>query len=399
MTISRFPIRWLIALSLSTAFAEPIPFPSLARFDAAAQTTVQNRLAQPFDAATAVRLALLQHPEVRNTLLDLGTTPNALLAAGWLHEGKLDLWQELIGNPSQLDDRTSKLVQNLLHRSQIVQEAWYRAAAAEALRPALTDQQTATEALMELARSRRDASNLSRLDEATALAEVGDTRLEVMEERQTGEMALLDLRRELGINPDTPLKLAPLPTPPAGIPRFKGLLELAKQYNLPLRHVLNTLSQDRSVSEQNTLRQTVPTLPLFSGKNALGHKENQLGTRLAAETDVHELASKLTELESKLALAQQRWQALAQEILPQRQAASTEALKHYNGMLRGVDELLKSRMAELATQQRLIIAQRDYWLAWLALESLVGGKLPTPNYEQPTIKSIPSIIEAPTKHH
>jgi len=62
-------------------------------------------------------------------------------------------------------------------------------------------------------------------------------------------------------------------------------------------------------------------------------------------------------------------------LLPLRQQILGETLLHYNAMEKSAYELLLAKDLEQAAEQSRIEALRDYWLARVALERAVGGRL------------------------
>lgn len=387
----------LAAACLAAAGAAPT-LPPLDRFDGPVATATTDRLNRPLDADGAARIAVLRHPAAREALLELGTTPAQLLAAGFLNDAPLEPWRDLIGEPARLDAGRAALAGRLIEQAAAARRAWYDASAAAALARLARDGQTAAEAQAELARVRRDAGNLSRLETAELLAEAAEARRDALAGQAEAEQALAALRQTLGLAPDAALTLGELPLPPIGAPRFAGLETLAQQRRPALRQALAMAAIDSGAAQQAALRNATPALPLLGSGNALGHRDNRLGERLALDAQLHALRGELTSREAALRQAQRQWRIAATEIVPARAEASAEALKHYNGMLHGVDALLQSRSAELRARGDEIRARRDYWQAWLALEAATGGALPAPQIET-AAEAAPPAPAADTPHH
>ncbi|QNM98038.1 TolC family protein [Chitinimonas koreensis] len=342
---------------------------------------------------------MLRHPAAREALLEFGTTPAQLLAAGFLNDAPFEPWRDLIGEPAQLDAGRAALAGQLIEQAAAARRAWYDAAAAAALARLARDGQTAAEAQAELARARRDAGNLSRLETAELLAEAAEARRDALAEQAEAEQALATLRQALGQAPDARPTLGELPAPPTGAPRFDGLEALAQQRRPALRQTLAMAAIDSGVAQQTALRSATPALPLLGSGNVLGHRDNRLGDRLALDAQLHALRGELAVREAALRQAQQQWRIAATEIVPARAEARVEALKHYNGMLRGVDALLQSRAAELRARGDEIRARRDYWRAWLALEAAAGGALPAPRIEASAEAAPPAPAADTPQHH
>ena len=62
-------------------------------------------------------------------------------------------------------------------------------------------------------------------------------------------------------------------------------------------------------------------------------------------------------------------------LLPLRQKILGETLLHYDAMEKSAYELLLAKESEQTAEQSSIGALRDYWLARVALERAVGGRL------------------------
>jgi hypothetical protein len=93
-----------------------------------------------------------------------------------------------------------------------------------------------------------------------------------------------------------------------------------------------------------------------------------------------------------------RGSILQDERLPEAQTAADEALKHYNGMLKGVDTLIARRRAALEATQDALAAARDVALARIALEQTLGAPLPDgPEVLSATPAAMMSA--APAAHH
>ncbi len=63
-------------------------------------------------------------------------------------------------------------------------------------------------------------------------------------------------------------------------------------------------------------------------------------------------------------------------LIPLSRRVAAETLKHYDFMLLGVYDVLRTRRDELEAQSEYIDAQRDYWTAWSELERALGGRIP-----------------------
>lgn len=377
--MSRPLTRWrgaLLALACCGAFAASAP-PVLPGFDDGVAAAIAPRLAQPLDLDGAVRIALLQHPAARAHWLELGLTPRQAWQAGLLDARPFDPWRELLTPQTEPDHELAAAFAELLRLAREAKSAWYRAAAATEQAKLLEDARLAADAQAELARARRSAGNLSRLDEAEALAEAIGARLEAEEQQREAVKAQETLRAALGLAPDAQLALTALPVPASTDALTPDALERrAIEHRPELRAALRTLRLDRTATDLGALRRGAATLPLLGRQNPRGHRDNELDQRLAAETALYALRHQLAAARLDLDAAWQRWQGLHVHLLPQRATVVAEALKHYNGMLKGVDKLIEARGAELAARREEVTARLAYWQARLDLDALVGDSLP-----------------------
>ena len=71
--------------------------------------------------------------------------------------------------------------------------------------------------------------------------------------------------------------------------------------------------------------------------------------------------------------AAEQAQRLGERVLPTLQQLEEDTLLRYNGMLVSTWELLAAARERLATQQAVIAAERDAWLAWLDLQAVLAG--------------------------
>lgn len=63
------------------------------------------------------------------------------------------------------------------------------------------------------------------------------------------------------------------------------------------------------------------------------------------------------------------------KLLPNQQEILRETLLHYNAMQKSNFELLAAKERELRAERSAVEALRDYWLARVALERAVGGRV------------------------
>ncbi len=93
---------------------------------------------------------------------------------------------------------------------------------------------------------------------------------------------------------------------------------------------------------------------------------------------------------SALAAARKAAERYKTALVPLNRRVAAETLRHYNFMLLGVYDVLRTRREEFQAQSEYIDTLRDYWTAWSELERALGGKIPAELAEEPS-----SLNEAP----
>ena len=84
-------------------------------------------------------------------------------------------------------------------------------------------------------------------------------------------------------------------------------------------------------------------------------------------------------------------------LLPLRRQILQQTLLHYNAMQKDGYDLLLAREHEQQSEQTVVEAARDYWLARVSLERAVGGRLTAETNAPPPVKS--SAEPMPGEHH
>ncbi len=78
-------------------------------------------------------------------------------------------------------------------------------------------------------------------------------------------------------------------------------------------------------------------------------------------------------------------------LIPMSRRVAAETLKHYNFMLLGVYDVLRTRRDEFDARREYVDALRDYWTAWSELERALGGKIPA------ELAALPSVPDSKPK--
>ncbi len=79
---------------------------------------------------------------------------------------------------------------------------------------------------------------------------------------------------------------------------------------------------------------------------------------------------------SELSAARKAAERYKAGLVPLTRRVAAETLKHYNFMLLGVYDVLRTRREEFEAQREYVDSLRDYWTAWAELERALGGKIP-----------------------
>ena len=118
-------------------------------------------------------------------------------------------------------------------------------------------------------------------------------------------------------------------------------------------------------------------MPIFDQRQAararataqLRQGQQQLAAREA------EVRSEVRSVSQRMRAARVTAESYRDMILPLRTQIIELEQQQYNYMLRGVYELLLAKQNEITARREYIEAVRDYWIAWVALERAVGGRL------------------------
>jgi len=131
--------------------------------------------------------------------------------------------------------------------------------------------------------------------------------------------------------------------------------------------------------ESDGARSTGPSVAFpipLSGKGA-ARAAAALASAREAEDRLYDVAvrvrSEAREALEAVAAARAAVERLRDGIVPRRAAMVEEAQRLYNGMLIGVYDLLGEKREELRARRDLVEALRDYWLARLHLDQVLGG--------------------------
>lgn len=321
-----------------------LPVPGQANTD-----TIAQLLAQPLTADAAVRIAVLNNPQLQV----------ALHAAGL---GITD-WQAT----DNLAKRQAQ--QDISALSTRVFKAWVHAVAAAHRAQTLRDALAGAEAAGTLARRMVQAGNMSKLAQAQHQAHLSDAALALAQAEQAAFAAREQLTTLLGLwGAQTQFALAAtlpdLPTQPLDLPDVEARA-VAARYDLT------------TASAAWELQRTPPTSAL-----ALWEIQADAARVRALAVQVRSQARlAYFNYRSTLDIAQH----LQTEVLPLRKFIHDELTLRYNGMLTSIFDVLADSQTQQLAVQAAGAARRDFWLAFADLQAILAGTPP----DAPTSKDTP----------
>lgn len=407
--------------------------------DPAIRQRVDELLAEPLSLEAAVEVALLNNPGLQARLFDLGIAdaervqasrvPNPGFSIGRVSRGSEVEWERGLhlnlarlialpmtrriaeGQSEQVQQEVSLEVIRLATQTRI---AWYRAVAAEQSLAYSKQVLEAAEAAAELARRMAAVGNYNTLQQAreqSFYAEAALGQLQAERERMASREALI---RQLGVWGEQlafslPERMPELPTAPLDQPQIERqamfsrldvqAARLAAERmadNLKLGRATRfinvlELGLEHNSSNQDPVQRGVEIsveLPLFDWSGARMARNEALYMQTVQRTAEVAVNARSQVRESYLSY-RNAWDVAAHyrdEIVPLRQRISEEQLLRYNGMFIGVFDLLADAREQIATVNRYLQAQRDFWVAQAELDLVRFG---------PVSPSAPGLAAAP----
>ncbi|OYU31984.1 MAG: hypothetical protein CFE39_05315 [Comamonadaceae bacterium PBBC2] len=309
-----------------------LPQPSVDSHEAISQL-----LAAPLTNDAAVRIALLNNPELQSAL--------ARAAMG------ITDWQDT----DNLAKRQAQVDITVL--SARATKAWVQAVASAQSAQALREAKATAEATGELARRMVQAGNLSKLNQAQHQAKLSEAAMALARAEQAAFAAREQLIQVLGLwGAQTQFtlmdKLPALPEAPLELPDLEAQA-------LAARTDLGQLMADWQ------LKRKPPTTP------------SDLWDAMGDAATVRAAAVKLRS-QARLAYFNYRSsydiaQHLQTQVLPLRKFINDELTLRYNGMLTSIFDVLADSQAQSQTVNAATLAARDFWLAQADLQALLAG--------------------------
>ncbi|MFN0318503.1 MAG: TolC family protein [Burkholderiales bacterium] len=400
--------------------------------DAAVAEAVRGLLKDTLTADEAVQIALLNSPSLQAGYERLGVAQADVVQAGLLNNPVFSLSYQRAPNGVSHSKRELGVTQDFLSlltlapRKQLAGAAFEKAkleAGQEILRVAAGvktayytvegDEQalelyrqvvTAAQAAAELAQRQFEAGTLSKREQrlqqafyAQTLLDVANTEVQLASDREK-------LNRMLGLWGENTNWQVPrrLPEVPSTVPVFVKLESFAIAERLDVAALkrerdivagsLGYTKKYRFLSvlgigfsyEKDSLDEALrgPTLelglPLFDrSQGNIARLESQLReTERRLEALAIGIRSEAREAYTRVLAAHAAVEHFKTAVLPVQQDIVGETLKFYNGMLLGIYDLLRAKQDQVAAGRDYIGAIKNYWLAYVELERVLGGRLP-----------------------
>ena len=293
----------------------------------------------PLTANAAVRIALLNNPELQAALAREGLSIS-----------------DAAGRDTPAKRRAQQAVTVL---SAQAFKAWVNAVATAHSAQLLREAKTTAETSGELTRRMVQAGNVSQLTQAQSQAALSDAALALARAEAAAFAARETLTVTLGLwGKDTLFTLpATLPALPAQAMDLPDVEARAVQARTDLQRA--ALQWQRK--QQTTVPDSADALWDAMG-DAARVRALAVLLRSQARTAYHHYRSS--------------WDIathLTQEVLPLRQFIHDELVLRYNGMLTGLFDVLADRQTQTLAQTASVAAHRDFWLAHANLQALLAG--------------------------
>ena len=401
---------------------------------AQAKQAIDDLLATPLTVEAAVRIALLNNPQLHASMATLGISdadrvqagrpPNPHLAIGRFTEGakvEIERWLKfdvlgLLALPwraqwagQQHELARLQAAQDIVRTAADTRRAWVRAVAAQQTARYLRDAKEAAEAGAELARRMTRVGNWSRLQQAREQSLLADATAQLARAEQAAFAAREQLTRWMGLwgtqtNYRLPERLPDIPKDlllPSDI-EAQALRERldVRAAVMESRFVADSLGYTRAAGFVNALELGFARNTSFD--NAHGERETSKGLELELPLPLFDWGqARNTRAQGIYLQSAARVRAVAvlarseareayhgwrtaydlarhhrDEILPLRKFINDEIVLRYNGMLVSVWELLGDVRVNMAAVVGSMEAQRDFWLAHTELHMVLTGTSP-----------------------
>ena len=396
--------------------------------DKGGEDKLASLLAQPLDADSAVRIALMNNRGMKVALAELGASEADLVQAGRLRNPGLSFGRShgshgneidrgvsfdlagLLTMPMRLNIERGRFEQAKLQAaSSAVQlaadtrRAYFTAVAAVQTEAFMQRALVSAEAGAQLATRLQQAGNWSRLDQVRQQVFYADAVSDLARARHQATATREHLTRLLGLwggqtaftlpqrLPDLPAKAADAGNIEAQAMEQRLDVQMSKldahatADALGLSKVtgfINVLdvgyTNKSSEAPRENGYEVSLELPLFdwgTARNARAQALYEQSLQRTAGTAVR-ARSEVREAYSSYRTAYDLARHYRDEVVPLRKTISHEVLLRYNGMLASVFELLADAREQVASVNSAIETQRDFWIAQTALQSAINGSGP-----------------------
>ena len=388
-------------------------------------TLAQQELAKPLTLQRAVQLALLKNPQVQTEFARLGLAAADVYDAGRLANPQFSaavMTPDAAGGVNQVTFGIGQRISDLLllpARRRLasgamnpnlplryVEAAWYAVRGAEEIATLRAEQARAATTAAALSQRLFEAGNVSARDLAQAQAEASGEQLTVEALASELKQARTQLIWLMGLGPEQASwhTEGDIALPEAAAPDIAALETeaLEKRLDLASRRRAVALLEDglqeahrwRYLGEVSvgveTERQTDRSritgpnlaieLAVFNhGDGKLARAESQLALAQSSVRSLElEVRRDVRAAAERVISAQQRGKALADTLIPAREAVYARTKEEVNYMLQSPFELIRARQQWLEARQQQLEAARDYWLARASLSRAIGARQAAP---------------------
>lgn len=412
----------------------------------------------PLTADKAVELALLNNPSLGEVAQEIATARAEFAQTGTLENPRFHYgirrgggetgyewsammnFMDLVALPMRRNLASGRYEQARLRVSHevlglaaAVKAAFYAAQAAERRAALNKTAYESFDAAGELLDRQRQAGNINALDHAKEKAAAEQAGVELVKAEAEAEQARERLSALMGVQDMEPWTLGDAT---AALPADEPPLAKLEEAALRQRWDLDAARRDPAILKQAL---TVNRLGLFGAVTAGVEAEKGIGeprgigpaiefniplfdfqrnTSARLKAEMRRGAFTVAALESQVRLevrlarsslvaARKTAARYKEALVPLSRRIAAETLKHYNFMLLGVYDVLRTRREEFVAQREYVDSLRDYWTAWAELERALGGKvppelaaLPSPSNEAPKAQpEAPPTPEPSHEHH
>lgn len=299
----------------------------------------------------------------------------------------------------QIRVQSLQVARDLLALEQTARRQWVRAVAAAQSMAYQEQVRDAAEAGAELARRMQAVGNFSRLQRAREQAVLTDAQAQLARAALQARVEREALIRVLGLPPESAERLrlpSRLPDVPARALSAEQVAAAAQRDRIDVawataqwraaggdreRRWTGFLDAELKLSREregvSRSRGTEVDLMLPSPDRLASESQHLSARALAAEKRLEqtqvEAASVLRERYAVYRTAHELARQAHEEWVPLHKAITDETLLRYNGMLVGVFELLAQARQQVSAVAAAMEAQRDFWLAQIALDGAIVG--------------------------